>query len=63
MNCVNYLKITRNYRNLENFEVKDEMEPILKEWQLYTDKTANGIALLWAPKTLQYAMRQNEKSF
>ena len=26
------------------------MEPILKEWQLYTDNTANGIALLWSPR-------------
>lgn len=34
----------------QEFELPEDMDPILKEWQLYTDNTANGIALLWAPR-------------
>ena len=34
----------------EEFELPEEVEPFLKETPLYTDNTANGIALLWAPR-------------
>ncbi|KAF7255034.1 hypothetical protein EG68_08398 [Paragonimus skrjabini miyazakii] len=34
----------------ENFELPEEMRPFLNEIPLYTDNTANGIALLWAPR-------------
>ncbi|TNN38636.1 Pre-mRNA-processing-splicing factor 8 [Liparis tanakae] len=34
----------------EEFELPEFAEPFLKETPLYTDNTANGIALLWAPR-------------
>ena len=34
----------------EEFELPEYAEPFLKETPLYTDNTANGIALLWAPR-------------
>lgn len=34
----------------EEFELPEYLEPFLKETPLYTDNTANGIALLWAPR-------------
>ncbi|XP_076032187.1 pre-mRNA processing factor 8 [Oratosquilla oratoria] len=34
----------------EDFELPEDIEPVLKEWPMYTDNTANGIALLWAPR-------------
>ncbi|KAG7282508.1 LOW QUALITY PROTEIN: hypothetical protein CRUP_020223, partial [Coryphaenoides rupestris] len=34
----------------EEFELPDYVEPFLKDTPLYTDHTANGIALLWAPR-------------
>ena len=34
----------------EEFELPEYVEPLLKETPLYTDNTANGIALLWAPR-------------
>ena len=34
----------------EEFELPEYVEPFLKETPLYTDHTANGIALLWAPR-------------
>lgn len=34
----------------EEFELPDYVAPLLQEWPLYTDNTANGIALLWAPR-------------
>ncbi|KAF6096382.1 pre-mRNA processing factor 8 [Phyllostomus discolor] len=34
----------------EEFELPDFVEPFLKDTPLYTDNTANGIALLWAPR-------------
>lgn len=34
----------------EEFELPEYVEPFLKETPLYTDNTANGIALLWAPR-------------
>lgn len=34
----------------EEFELPEFCEPFLKETPLYTDNTANGIALLWAPR-------------
>lgn len=34
----------------EEFELPDYVEPLLKDLPLYTDNTANGIALLWAPR-------------
>ncbi|XP_055022669.1 LOW QUALITY PROTEIN: pre-mRNA-processing-splicing factor 8 [Boleophthalmus pectinirostris] len=34
----------------EEFELPEFVEPFLKETPLYTDNTANGIALLWAPR-------------
>uniref|UniRef100_A0A8B9R412 Pre-mRNA processing factor 8 n=1 Tax=Anas platyrhynchos TaxID=8839 RepID=A0A8B9R412_ANAPL len=37
----------------EEFELPEFVEPFLKDTPLYTDNTANGIALLWAPRTLQ----------
>ena len=34
----------------EEFELPEYVEPFLKDTPLYTDNTANGIALLWAPR-------------
>lgn len=34
----------------EEFELPEFVEPLLKDTPLYTDNTANGIALLWAPR-------------
>ena len=34
----------------EDFVLPDGVEPFLSSMPLYTDNTANGIALLWAPR-------------
>ncbi|XP_029055489.1 pre-mRNA-processing-splicing factor 8 [Osmia bicornis bicornis] len=34
----------------EDFVLSEEVQPFLQETPLYTDNTANGIALLWAPR-------------
>lgn len=34
----------------EEYELPEEVQPFLQETPLYTDNTANGIALLWAPR-------------
>ena len=34
----------------EEFELPDYVQPFLQDTPLYTDNTANGIALLWAPR-------------
>jgi len=34
----------------EEFELPPEVQPFLQETPVYTDNTANGIALLWAPR-------------
>jgi len=34
----------------EEFELPEYVEPFMSEVPLYTDNTANGIALLWAPR-------------
>lgn len=34
----------------EEFELPEYVEPFMKDVPLYTDNTANGIALLWAPR-------------
>ena len=34
----------------EEFELPEFVQPFLKDTPLYTDNTANGIALLWAPR-------------
>ena len=34
----------------EDFVLPDGVEPFLSSTPLYTDNTANGIALLWAPR-------------
>jgi hypothetical protein len=34
----------------EEFELPEFVQPFMKETPLYTDNTANGIALLWAPR-------------
>ncbi len=34
----------------EDFELPIEVQSHLQETPLYTDNTANGIALLWAPR-------------
>ena len=34
----------------EDFVLPDTVEPFLTSTPLYTDNTANGIALLWAPR-------------
>jgi len=36
--------------DLEDFELPEYVQPFLKDTPLYTDHTANGIALLWAPR-------------
>ena len=33
----------------EEFILDDDIEPFLKGTPLYSDNTANGISLLWAP--------------
>ena len=34
----------------EEFELGEDVQPFLLECPLYTDNTANGISLLWAPR-------------
>ncbi|KAL3228100.1 hypothetical protein MRX96_004019 [Rhipicephalus microplus] len=34
----------------EEFELPEHVQPFLQDCPLYTDNTANGIALLWAPR-------------
>ena len=34
----------------EEFELSEICQPFLQDCPLYTDNTANGIALLWAPR-------------
>ena len=34
----------------EEFELPEHVQPFLSDIPLYTDNTANGIALLWAPR-------------
>lgn len=34
----------------EEFELPDYVQPFMQETPLYSDNTANGIALLWAPR-------------
>ena len=34
----------------EEFILDDEIQPFLHDTPLYTDNTANGISLLWAPR-------------
>lgn len=34
----------------EDFELPEEVQPFLQDCPLYSDNTANGIALLWAPR-------------
>lgn len=34
----------------EEFELGEDFVPFLQDCPLYTDNTANGIALLWAPR-------------
>lgn len=34
----------------EDFSLPEEVQPFLQDTPLYTDNTANGIALLWAPR-------------
>ncbi|RMX51401.1 hypothetical protein pdam_00020809 [Pocillopora damicornis] len=34
----------------EDFELPEDIQPFLQDTPLYTDNTANGIALLWAPR-------------
>jgi len=34
----------------EEFSLPEEVQPFLQDTPLYTDNTANGIALLWAPR-------------
>ncbi|XP_055343640.1 pre-mRNA-processing-splicing factor 8 [Paramacrobiotus metropolitanus] len=36
--------------DLEEFELPEMVQPLLQEAPLYTDNTANGIGLLWAPR-------------
>lgn len=36
--------------DVEDFELEEYVQPLLQETPLYTDNTANGIALLWAPR-------------
>lgn len=44
----------------EDFVLPEEVSPFLQETALYTDNTANGIALLWAPRP--FNMRSGNKS-
>lgn len=34
----------------EDFTLPDDVQPFLQDTPLYTDNTANGISLLWAPR-------------
>lgn len=34
----------------EDFELSQDVQSFLQETPLYTDNTANGISLLWAPR-------------
>lgn len=34
----------------EDFELPEYVQPFLSDTPLYSDNTANGIALLWAPR-------------
>jgi pre-mRNA-processing factor 8 len=34
----------------EEFELPNDLQPMFNEFPLYTENTANGMALLWAPR-------------
>jgi pre-mRNA-processing factor 8 len=34
----------------EDFELPEDLQPFMQDFPLYSDNTANGIALLWAPR-------------
>ena len=40
----------------------DYVEPLLKDTPLYTDNTANGIALLWAPRPFNLRMGHTRRA-
>ena len=46
----------------EEFGLDDDIEPFLKTTPLYTDKTANGIALLWAPRPFNLRSGHNRRA-
>jgi pre-mRNA-processing factor 8 len=41
----------------EEFELAGEVQPFLLDCPLYTDNTANGISLLWAPRPFDTRFR------
>lgn len=43
----------------EDFVLPEEVSPFLQETALYTDNTANGIALLWAPRPFNMRSGKN----
>lgn len=45
----------------EDFELGEEVQPFLQETPLYTDNTANGIALLWAPRPFNMRSGNSKK--
>lgn len=45
----------------EEFELPEDVQPFLQETPLYTDNTANGISLLWAPRP--FNMRSGTNKF
>lgn len=42
--------VIRVITDFQDFELPEDVDILLKEWQLYDDATANGIALLWSPR-------------
>lgn len=43
----------------EDFELGEDMQSFLQETQLYSDNTANGTALLWAPRPFNMRSGKN----
>lgn len=46
----------------EEFELDPDMIPFFKDIPLYTDNTANGIALLWAPRPFNIRSGRTRRS-
>lgn len=67
--ALNVITMISNLQNLdplpddeEEFELPEDVQPFLQETPLYTDNTANGISLLWAPRPFNMRSGLN-KSF
>lgn len=46
----------------EEFVLPEGVEPLLKEHPLYTERTSQGIALLWAPRPFNLRSAHTRRS-